>query len=74
MSTERESGYVWIMCDSCGETSSQVRNAEFQDLVEQIKQDDWTVTRRDGTWHHYCQNCDPEMSRLEQAKRKFGLR
>lgn len=74
MSVERESDRVWLACDSCGETSSIMPSDEFQDLIDQCKMDGWTISRPNGHWQHHCDSCEQEESRLDQAKRKFGLK
>ena len=73
MSVVNESDRVWLECDGCGETTPVAMRDEFQEMVDEAKRAGWSIARPDGEWEHHCSSCKKE-SRLEAARRKFGLR
>lgn len=54
-------GICWdVSCDSCagGELTVELLDApKFQDCVDEIKQDGWTVRRGLHGWEHSCPDC-----------------
>lgn len=67
-------GEIELVCDACGNESPSFDDDEFNEMISACKADGWSVTRRDGHWHHECPSCRTEESALEAARRKFGIR
>lgn len=70
---ERDEDQRQITCDGCGAESHVVDQEDFQSLIDDLKSDKWKIRNLDGRWTHHCANCDPDESRVEKARRKFGL-
>jgi hypothetical protein len=44
-----------FMCDKCGRI--QTIEGDFMEIIEEIKDYDWTSKYINGDWKHYCCDC-----------------
>lgn len=49
---------VWeISCDFCPTGSVEVEGT-FYEMIEEIKAEGWTISKKTGTWQHRCPDCE----------------
>jgi Fe2+ or Zn2+ uptake regulation protein len=47
--------YMEVECDGCNETIEF--EGDFEDCIEQIKEEGWWIRNEKGNWTHYCEDC-----------------
>lgn len=60
MTIARYCGELSVRCDGdCGEelTESDLEVEGFDELVEAIRADEWSITKVGGEWRHHCPDC-----------------
>lgn len=69
-------GEMELVCDTCGQESASYDddNECFEQMILDVKNAGWSITRQNGQWSHCCTSCASEESILSAARRKFGLR
>jgi len=45
-----------IICDDCGKVLVTDTD-DFYEAVDYAKDDYWKVTKQDGEWQHFCDDC-----------------
>lgn len=68
----RDEDILMLSCDSCG--TETLTHTDLPEMVAEAKADGWKIRNPNGVWTHHCASCDNEESRLDQARRKFGLK
>ncbi|KXG78258.1 hypothetical protein [Thermotalea metallivorans] len=43
-----------LICDNCGEGAEK---ANWQEVLEFLREEEWQKIRVDQEWHHYCKDC-----------------
>jgi len=56
---DKQHGKFIVVCDDCGE-EYEPDATEFADIVEEIKNQEWTIRKRGQKWEHYCEQCSQE--------------
>ncbi len=67
-------GEIELVCDTCGQETPSFDDDYFDAMISSAKGDGWSITRRDGHWHHECPSCVKEGGALAAARKKFGVR
>ena len=70
---EKQSGLQALLCDSCDEPLGESFSPDcFNDMISYAKAERWTIRQEDGSWRHYCAECEgPVESALDRQRRLF---
>jgi hypothetical protein len=46
-----------VSCDQCGEDQEVDSGGDWQDMINTIKDDGWTMRKIKDEWQHHCPSC-----------------
>ncbi len=48
-----------VSCDEkgCDVSANYDTDNNWQEMINQMKEDGWIITKKDGDWHHICPDC-----------------
>jgi hypothetical protein len=55
-----------IFCDACSTGTAQIDAIDWHDMIRQLKEKGWKITKEGATWEHTCPNCVGK-----EAKKEF---
>jgi hypothetical protein len=46
-----------VQCDGCGLEEVYDDIEYWDEIITNIKNDDWVIRKKDDEWYHYCPDC-----------------
>jgi hypothetical protein len=46
-----------VVCDGCSNEEIYDDIEYWDELIDNMKNDDWIIRNKDGDWYHYCPAC-----------------